>query len=231
LVDRTSKTGVSTRWAGMAIAVSGFTLLITISLYGAVYGSVSAADPAVGVTSMDRADHLVENWGPLSKIWIAEVVAFLLMAVGAMVLAGKTYLGWALWPRQAAWAAVAAGAILQVVMYAFMLGGYAAAIPAAPEVPALLDAMNRSAVVLFNISNAAILLGFGAAFLSEAMDGEVLSRGVGWAGGLICWAGMGLLLLVVAGHLSLVAAAPFALVAHLFMVYFGYRLARFTTKD
>lgn len=222
--------GTSTRWAGTAIALSGCTLLITISLYGALYGTVSPADPVTGVTSVDRANHLLESWGPLSRIWIAEVVAYLLMATGAMVLMGKTDRGWAAWPRQAAWAAVAAGALLQMVMYAFMLGGYVAAIPAAQEAPALLDAMNRAARVLFNISNAAVLFGFGAAFVSEAIDGDVLSRGVGWTGGAICWAGMGLLLLVVAGHLSLVAAAPFALIAHGFMAYFGFRLARFTAK-
>jgi hypothetical protein len=226
LVNRANQDAATVRWAGAGLAVSGITLLGTITVYGAVFSSIAATDPDVGVTVADKADHLIRNWGTLTALWVAEVTAYVLMAVSALVLVSESEGGVRWLPRRAAWAAIAVGAILQTAMYAFMLGGYQAAVEVADSMPALLQTFNDAAHFLFNASNAAILIGFGGAYASEAGSEVILSRRLGWIGSSVCFAGFVLLLAVAAQIISLVAVIPFALGAHVLMAYLGVRLYR-----
>jgi hypothetical protein len=216
----------SIRWAGAGVAISALVLLVTIPLYGAVFGTVPASDPDIGVSTVDRAQHLLENWTPLSLIWVAEVMAYLLMAVASLVLVTELKGGMSWFPRRAAWSSIGVGAVLQVAMYAFMLGGYPQSMLVAESNPALLETMNEAALFLFYTSNATILMGFGAAFGAEATSALTVSRRVGWLGSFVCFGGMLLILGVAGGRISIVAAAPFALVAHGMMIYLGVGLAR-----
>ncbi|MGI9628217.1 MAG: hypothetical protein ACR2QM_15395 [Longimicrobiales bacterium] len=221
----TSQTNTK-RWAGFAILISALVILVNITLFGAFFGNVPAADPAVGPTPLERATHLSEEWGPLSTLWVIEVGFYTVMAIAATVLVTRTDGGLKWWPRPAAWAAVAVGATIQVAMYAFMLGGYAAAIPVVETNPGLLDAMYRSPLVLFYAGNAAMFAGFGAAYSSEATASTIVTSRTAWVGAAVCYAAVLLLLAVAALGLPFVAAAPFALVAHGFMAYLGFRLGR-----
>jgi hypothetical protein len=217
---------ISIRWAGAGIAISAFVLLVTITLYGAVFGAVPASDPDIGVSTVDRAQHLLENWTPLSVIWVSEVMAYLLMTVASLVLVPEVKGGMPWFPRRAAWSLIGAGAVLQVAMYAFMLGGYPRSMLVAESNPALLATMNEAALFLFYTSNAAILMGFGAAFGAEVTSAATVSGRVGRVGSFVCFGGVLLILGVAGGRISIVAAAPFALVAHVMMIYLGVGLAR-----
>jgi hypothetical protein len=109
-------------------------------------------------------------------------------------------------------------------MYAFMLGGYAAAIPVVSTEPGLLDAMYRSALVLFYAGNVAMLFGIGAAYASEINHARVLKHRIAWVGSIVC-IGVALLMLVVAAtDIPFIAAAPPALAAHVLMAYLGLRI-------
>ena len=214
----------STRYAGFAIAVTGLTLVVNITLYATFFGSVPAADEAVGPTPAERAAHLTENWKALSALWFVEVGLYLALAASALVLVSgsKGGIGWC--PRRAAWSAVAVGAAIQVAMYAFMLGGYAAAVPVVATEPGLLDAMYRSALVLFFAGNVAMFFGFGAAYASEVKHPSVLTHRIAWVGSIVC-IGVALLMLTVAAtDIPFVAAAPPALVAHVLIAYLGFRI-------
>ena len=50
------------RWAGFAILTSSLIVLVNITLFGAFFGRVPAADPAAGPTPVERAAHLSEQW-------------------------------------------------------------------------------------------------------------------------------------------------------------------------
>ena len=63
----TSQTSI-VRWAGYAILISGLIILVNITLFGAFFGNVPAADPTVGPTPVERAAHLSEQWVPLSTL-------------------------------------------------------------------------------------------------------------------------------------------------------------------
>ena len=115
-------------------------------------------------------------------------------------------------------------------MYAYMLGGYAAAISVVAAEPGLLDAMYRSALVLFFAGNVAIFFGFGAAFASEIKHPWVLKQRVAWVGSIVCIGVALLMLAVVATGVPFVVAAPPALVAHFFMAYLGFRMGRSTAS-
>ena len=214
------------RWAGFAILISALIILVNITLFGAFFGNVPAADPVVGPTPVERAAHLSAQWVPLSTLWVIEVGFYTVMAIAATVLVTRTEGGWRWWPRPAAWAAVAVGATIQVAMYAFTLGGYAAAIPVVETNPGLLDAMYRSPLVLFYAGNAAIFAGFGAAYAAEMTASTLVTRRAAWVGGVVCYGAALLLLAVAALGIPFVAAAPFALVAHALMAYLGFRLAK-----
>ena len=214
------------RWAGFAILISALIIFVNITLFGAFFGNVAAADPTVGPTPAERAAHLSEQWGALSTLWVIEVGFYTVMAIAAIVLVTRTDGGVKWWPRPAAWAAVAVGATIQVTMYAFMLGGYAAAIPVVRTDPGLLDAMYRSPLVLFYAGNAAIFAGFGAAYASEATGSILVSGRVARVGGAVCYAAALLLLAVAALGIPFVAAAPFALIAQALMAYLGYRIGK-----
>ncbi len=198
----------ATRYAGFAIATVFIILVVNISLFATFFGNVPAADDAVGPTPVERAAHLAEHWTALSTLWFVEVGVYVVLAMSALVLASESK-GGVIWcPRRAAWSAVAVGSTIQVAMYAFMLGGYAAAIPVAETEPGLLDAMYRSALVLFYAGNVAIFLGFGAAYASEAKSAGVLNHRIAFVSCIVC-IGVALLMLVVAAtEVPFVAAAP-----------------------
>ncbi len=214
----------STRFAGFAIAIAVLTLVVNITLFATFFGSVPAADEAVGPTPVERAAHLTEHWKALSALWFVEVGVYVVLAVSALVLVSESKggIGWC--PRRAAWSAVAVGATIQVAMYAFMLGGYAAAVSVVATEPGLLDAMYRSALVLFYAGNVAILFGFGAAYASEVKHARVIKHRMAWVGSIVC-IGVALLIIgVSATDVPFVAAAPPALVAHVLMAYLGFRI-------
>ncbi len=214
----------STRFAGFAIAVTALTLVVNISLFAAFFGRVPAADEAGGPTPVERAEHLTENWSALSTLWFIEVGVYLVLAVSALALVTETRGGVSWCPRRIAWSAVALGAIIQVAMYAYMLGGYAAAISVVAAEPGLVDAMYRSALVLFFAGNVAMFFGFGAVFASEIKHARLLNRRVAWVGSIVCVGVAVLMLAVVVTGVPFVVAAPPALVAHFFLAYLGFRI-------
>ena len=214
------------RWAGYAILASALMIFVNITLFGAFFGNVPAADPAAGPTPVERAAHLSEQWTALSTLWVIEVGFYTVMAISATVLVTRTEGGVGWWPRPAAWAAVAVGATIQVAMYAFMLGGYAAAIPVVGTDPGLLDAMYRSPLVLFYAGNAAVFAGFGAAYASEVSTSALVASRTAWLGATVCFGAALLLLAVAALGIPFVAAAPFALLAHVLMAFLGFRIAK-----
>ncbi len=216
----------STRFAGFAIAIVALTLVVNITIFATFFGKVPAADEAVGPTPVERAAHLTEHWGALSTLWFVEVGLYLLLAMSALVLVSDTRGGVRWCPRRVAWSAVAVGAATQVAMYAFMLGGYAAAVAVVATEPGLLDAQYRSALILFYAGNVAMFLGFGAAFASEVQDTGAMNHRMAWVGSIVC-IGVALLILIVsATDIPFIAAAPPALLAHFFMAYLGYRIGK-----
>ncbi|MGK7312514.1 MAG: hypothetical protein ACN0LA_09765 [Candidatus Longimicrobiales bacterium M2_2A_002] len=219
----------SVRWAGGALVLAGAILLVTITLYGFVFGAPAATDPSVGVTTLDRAHHLDAHWGGLAATWAAEVVAFVLMAVAALTLVGRTGGGGRWLPRPAAWALVAVGGTLQAVMYAFMLGGYPPAVRAVGPTPALLEAMNGAAVFLFNASNAALSFGMIGVYAAEAREGVLMSKRAGWIGAalyVLAVLGAG----ATAARFGLVTATPFGLLGQALTIFVGARLMGFTGR-
>lgn len=234
MTDANNSDSVAVRWAGIGVAVSGFLLVVTIGLYGGVLGGATPSEPNLAVTIADQANHLASNWGLAAAIWVTEVGLFVVLATSAVVMVTESCGGAALFPKRAAWASVSVGAILQAGMYSFMLGGYPAAMSAVQTTPALFASLNGSAFFLFYLGNAAIFLGFAGLYLTEGSLGEVVSRRVGWIGSTTCVLGMILLVTVATGRISIVVAAPFALLAHLFIGYFGvalYRLAGDTAQS
>ena len=217
--------GTSTRWAGIAIAFANAVLVVNISVFAAFFGNVPAADPTGGPTAVERAAHLTQHWGALSTLWVIEVAVYTVFAVAALVLAVRSEGGSALLPRAAAWSAASVGAVLQVAMYSFMLGGYPAAIPVAVTEPGLIDAMYRSALVLFFAGNAAIFVGCGAVYGSEVRAADIMGPRAAGLGALVCFAAAVLLLAVAIAGIPFVVAAPPALLAHALIVYLGLRVA------
>ena len=216
----------STRYAGFAIATAALTLVVNITIFATFFGSVPAADETVGPTAVERAAHLTEHWRALSVMWFVEVGVYVVLATSALVLVRESKGGISWCPRRVAWAAVTVGATIQIPMYAFMLGGYAAAIPAVATEPGLLDAMYRPALVLFYAGNVAILSGFGAAYASEVKHARVLKRHIAWVGSIVCIGAAVLILAVAATDVPFVTAAPPALAAHVLMAYLGVRIGR-----
>lgn len=212
-------------WAGAGLALSAAVLMVTIALYAWVFGAAEATDRSMGVTTLDQARHLEANWSGLSATWGVEAAAFLLMAVVAIPLVGRTGGGVRWCPRPGAWALVGTGAILQASMYAFMLGGYPAGMAVADTAPALLEAVKGSAVFLFNLSNLALSLGIIAIYAAEAREGVLMTKRVGWIG-----LGLYVLAVLVAGALAglsgLATAAPFGILAQAPVVFIGLRLRR-----
>jgi len=215
----------SPRWAGFAVVLANLVLVVNITVFAAFFGNVPASDPIGGPTPVERAAHLIQHWGALSTLWVIEVAVYIVLAVGALLLAMKSKGGIALLPRAAAWSAVSIGAILQAAMYAFMLGGYVAAMPVVQNEPGLLDAMYRSALVLFYAGNAAIFVGCGSAFAPEIYPAGIMDRRAAALGAFVCFGAAGLLLAVALAGLPFVMAAPLALLAHVLIAYLGLRLA------
>lgn len=216
----------SLRWSGLLLACSGIALFVSIGLYGAIYGGVTASDPDVGVTIADRARHVLTHWGPLSTIWLVETVAYFTLSVAALVRIPEQRLAAGRLPVSLGWSAVAAASLLQTAMYAFMLGGYPASAAVATEQPAIFAAMNDAAVFLFDLSNAGLLAGLAVVFFAEGTDGGVLPPTVARVMGGALVIAFFLFVGYAAGALSLAAVAPFALATQLLIAWLGLRLWR-----
>lgn len=214
------------RWAGAALAVAAIIFIVTANLYGLVLGPPRPNSPSAGLTAADRVHHIGENWGLASSLWIAESLAFVVMALSALSLLSRSEGGAPWLPRRAAWAAVAVGVLLQASMCAFMLGGYPAAIAAVGSVPSLFRAFNEAAYFLFYLSNATLLFGLSGVFLAEAGPSGVLPSWIGRAGAVCAAVGLILLVVVMSGIGSLFLVLPVVLLVFGLTAYLGFRIAR-----
>jgi hypothetical protein len=214
------------RWAGGGLALSGTIALVTSLLFGSAFGAVAASDPALGITASEWAEHLREDRVLRTWLWSVELAAQAILSGTALVLMAESR-GGALWlPRQGAWAAIATGAVVQVVMISTMLGGYPAALDTAEGSGALLESLTGVVAVLATISTGTILVGLMGVLIGETQTAEFISRRVGWVGVGICATGTTLLLAGSAGVTPRLIVVPFALLARVLMIYLGVQLFR-----
>lgn len=123
-----------------------------------------------------------------------------------------------------AWPAVTAGAVMLILMYPIMLGGFPTTNTTSDL--AVFVALNNISKFLFNSGNALISFGLSLAFLAEEKPEGALPK---WcsrtASGLlliIALAGIGLLL----GIGNLLALAPLGIVGYVLTIILGYTVWR-----
>ncbi|HUF29413.1 MAG TPA: hypothetical protein VMM77_02030 [Gemmatimonadaceae bacterium] len=143
------------------------------------------------------------------------------MAVAAFVLQNRARGGRAWLPSRVAWIAVGVGALVQSLMYAFILGGYPAAAAAYDASPALFAALQGAATFLFYLGNAAVYLGLGGVFLAETSSGGVLPRWVAILGAAACFVVAIFSAGLLAGVGEMMFAAPGALLGFLLTIHLG----------
>jgi hypothetical protein len=67
---------LAVRWGGAALAVCAFTFTVTISLYVTAFGQPAGTGAGGEVTLADAAAHVLDGWDLISKVWLAEAVAW-----------------------------------------------------------------------------------------------------------------------------------------------------------
>lgn len=212
------------RWGGMALATCAGTLTVIALLYGLVYGAPSGTGEGGAVTLADRVGHLQDHWRLAATLWRVEVLAWAGLALGGVVLARRAPTGPRWLPAQAAWIAVAMGALTLALMCAVMLGGYPAAAAAFEAVPALFEALNEVAISLFALGNAVLYLGLGGVFVAEGASDGVLARWMALVGAGACGVMSVLSVLLLIGALSfggLLLGMPLALLGFALAAYLG----------
>lgn len=214
------------RWGGALLALTAATFIVTIFLYAVVYGQPEPTGAEGEVTLQDRATHLSDRWWFISKVWIAESIAMMLLTVTGLALLTRAAptLSWV--PVRLAWGAVALGALLQTVMYTFMLGGYPSAIEDTDGSLALYGTLRDSASFLFYLGNAALYLGLAGVFLSEVSPQGVLPKWLGIGVAVVCLLTTFLMVGLIAGVGDMMLAAPGALIGYLAAVYLGLAIWR-----
>ncbi len=171
----------------------------------------------------------MDKWGLISKVWLIEALAWVFMAVAGFVLQHRTSSGSKWFPSRVAWVTVGIGAVVQSLMYAFVLGGYPAAAQGYEAFPVLLDALNEAAIFLFSLGNAVVYFGLGGAFLAEASPGGVISRWVARFGAVVCFVNTALMVGLLAGMVemgALMVAAPAPLLGFVITIYLGWSIWR-----
>lgn len=214
------------RWGGAGLALSAALFVVTIVLYVAVYGQPEGTGPGGEVMLGDKAVHVLAKWEFISRIWLVESIACLLMAVSALVLAGRAPSGPAWLPSRAAWTAVGVGAVVQSPMYALMLGGYPAAAGGYQASPVLFELVQGAATFLFYLGNAAVYFGLGGAFLAEVTAGGLLPRWLALCGAIVCLAVAALLVGLLSGVGTMLFAAPGALAGFVLAAWLGVLIFR-----
>lgn len=214
------------RWAGAVLAAASLALIACFLLYITAYGAPTGTGAGGAVTIQDRAGHVLSRWSVVSWIWLAEALAWVGLGVAGFTLQRRERAGPGWLPGSAAWVILGVGALIQSIMYAFMLGGYPAAAGAAGQVPALLEAFNGAAMFLFGLGNMVVFLGQAGVLLSEARPGGVIARPVALAGGVVCLIEVLLFAGVLLGVVGMMAAGPGALLATIVMVYLGIAIAQ-----
>jgi hypothetical protein len=212
------------RWGGAALALSAFTFTVTILLYVFAYGQPVGTGVVGEVTFGDKAAHVLARWEFISKIWLVESVACSVMAVTGFVLRDRVPSGAAWLPSRVAWTAVGVGAVIQSLMYAFMLGGYPAAAEGYETSPALFEGLQGAATFLFYLGNLAVYFGLGGVFLAEASPNGLLPRWVALLSAVTCFAVAALLLGLLAGVGKMMYAAPGALIGFMAAIYLGFSI-------
>lgn len=214
------------RWGGMALALSALTFVVTIVLYAAVYGQPTGTGEGGDVTLQDAATHLVDRWWFISKVWMVEAVGMVVLAIGAFALQRRTVPGAKWFPARVAWSAVGIGALLQAVMYAFMLGGYPEATAEPEGSLGLYAVMRGGATFLFYLGNAALYFGLGGVFFSETSPAGLLPRWLAYVGAAFAFVTALLMIGLIAGVGDMLLAAPGAMVGFLLAAYLGILIWR-----
>lgn len=213
-------------WAGAALAVCAFTFTITIVLYVVSFGQPVGSGPEGEVTPGDSAAHVLAQWALISKVWLVEAVAWVLMAVAGFTLQIRPSSGPSWLPPRVAWLFVGVGAVVQALMYSFMLGGYPAAATGYEEAPALFVALRGAATFLFYLGNAAVYFGLSGAFLAETSPGGVVARWVALSGAVVCFVVGALIIGLLVGVGEMMFAAPGALLGFVLTIYLGVSIWR-----
>jgi hypothetical protein len=213
------------RTAGACLAVAMLAMVATITVYVTVYGAPEGTGPGGEVTLADRAAHLTAHWSIARPVWIVEAFAMLLLAVAGFGLARREAASPV--PAPLGWTALGVGATVNAVMYAFTLGAYPVAAPVVDAQPALMDAANESAVVLFLLGNLAMNAGLAVAFAGEATSARrVIPRALAALG-----AALALIVAMLAaagfqlGMDAMKLGAPLAGLVLLIAAIFGWRIA------
>lgn len=212
------------RWGGAAFALAALMFTATILLYVFAYGQPAGTGAGGEVTLGDKASHALANWGFISKVWLVEALASTLMAVAGFALRDRAPSGPAWLPSRVAWVAVGVGAMMQSLMYAFMLGGYPAAAAGYEASPALLEIMQGAATFLFYLGNATLAFGLGGVFLAEASPNGLLPKWLAFLSATICFVDVALLIGLLAGVGEMMYAAPGAMLGFLVAIYLGFSI-------
>lgn len=109
------------RHAAKLVAIGLLATVVTQILYMASLGGPQPADPAVGVTNADAARYFTERWAEIAAVWTSEVVAFIAIAIGALIaLAHRP-------EATIAWAALLLSAIFNILQAGIGLSMFAPA--------------------------------------------------------------------------------------------------------
>lgn len=214
------------RWAGAGLAVSGGVMFVTTLLFGSVFGALAATEQGLGITAAGWADHILDGGAGLAWAWSIELVAQLVLAVSGLTLMRQASGGTRWLPQSVAWSFVMIGAVLQAVVYAFMLGGSPAAVGVVESDPALLQALTGAAALLVRIGMGAVFVGIGGVLVTGAEAVERIPTRVGRVSGMACFGGAVILLAGAMGMVPSLVVAPVALVARALTAYLGIQIFR-----
>jgi len=101
--------------AGTIIAIALILSIATQIFYMATLGGPQPSDPAAGVTHADVIAYFTDRWNEIATVWMIELAAFALIAIGALV--AMTRGAAAPW----AWGALSLAGLFNLVQLAFGL--------------------------------------------------------------------------------------------------------------
>jgi hypothetical protein len=218
------------RAGGAVLALGTLCYAVAVVAFVILYGQPDGTGAGGAVTLEDRVSHFQTRWRLAVVLWLVEMVAALLIAIAGFVLHNRltTSRSW-LSPRLA-WTTVGVGAMLLLLMYAFMLGGYPSAATVFDAEPGLFAVLNGIATFLFNVGNAVVFLGFAGAFATEATPQGVVAKGLAAFGVAVCLLSTVVAIGMLIGIGTLSAAAPLGLVVFLLTAYLGFAIWRYSER-
>lgn len=214
----------ASRWGGLLLGVGAFAYLVAVLIFIVAYGQPQAGEPGATVAMADRVAHYSRHQGLAHAMWIVELCAALMIAIGSFTLQHRRCAGSGWLSDAASWNTVGLGAVVLVLMYLIMLGGYPEASLAFASEPGLMSTLNAVSSFIFSFGNAIVFLGLVLAFSLESRVS--LPVWLGRTGMLVsvvaCLASVGML----SGLAAFEPLAPLGLVAYLLTACLGIAVWR-----